>query len=213
MRGSRSTGQLHPGPEQESLSASLCRSSVLGEMLPAALSGSSAPGLFWKAEPWLRQPRAAALSSAWQPEAARGGERGLSSFHSSNRKTRDCSTWKNSTHTCAHAPRHTPHTPGTKASMFRPSAGRDARQRRAVQISRGSLVLVDSPRKNNLQRWLQHSCVRSVGYLVFGNCKRGKQGCVLQEGEGMEVQCCVSRCAPGSAASQGVGSGERKEGS
>ncbi|KFO60142.1 hypothetical protein N302_13890, partial [Corvus brachyrhynchos] len=31
--------------------------------------------------------------------------------------------------------------------MFRPSAGRDTRQRRAVQISRGYLVLVDSPRK------------------------------------------------------------------
>lgn len=66
--------------------------------------------------------------------------------------------------------------------MFRPSAGRDTRQRRVVQISRGSLVLVDSPRKNNLQRWLQHSCVRSVGYLVFGNCKRGKQGCVTGGG-------------------------------
>ncbi|KFU97761.1 hypothetical protein N339_01520, partial [Pterocles gutturalis] len=31
--------------------------------------------------------------------------------------------------------------------MFRPSAVRDTRQRRAVKISRGSLVLVDSPRK------------------------------------------------------------------
>ncbi|KFW96798.1 hypothetical protein N336_12810, partial [Phalacrocorax carbo] len=31
--------------------------------------------------------------------------------------------------------------------MFRPSAVRDTRQHRAVKISRGSLVLVDSPRK------------------------------------------------------------------
>ncbi|KGL74795.1 hypothetical protein N309_08891, partial [Tinamus guttatus] len=31
--------------------------------------------------------------------------------------------------------------------MFRPSAVRDKRQCRAVKISRGSLVLVDSPRK------------------------------------------------------------------
>ncbi|KAL2296160.1 hypothetical protein Nmel_017702, partial [Mimus melanotis] len=31
--------------------------------------------------------------------------------------------------------------------MFRPSAGRDTRQRGAVQISRGSLVSVDSPKK------------------------------------------------------------------
>ncbi|KFV96116.1 hypothetical protein N326_09620, partial [Eurypyga helias] len=31
--------------------------------------------------------------------------------------------------------------------MFRPSAVRDTRQCRAVKISRGSLVLVDSPRK------------------------------------------------------------------
>lgn len=101
----------------------------------------------------LSQHCAVSLVTAWQPEADRGGKGGFSSFHSRNRKTGDYTTWKNSlnaAHTRARTPRHTSHTPGTTAGMFRPSAVRDMRQRRAVKISRGSLVLVDSPRKNNL---------------------------------------------------------------
>lgn len=115
----------------------------------------------------------AQLRSAVPGTGSRGAQGGLSSFHGSNRKTRDCSTWKNSTHTCTHAPRHTPHTPGTKANMFRPSAGRDTRQRRAVQISRGSLVLVDSPRKKQPPEVVVAQLCKIWGYLVFGNCKRG----------------------------------------
>lgn len=98
----------------------------------------------------ISQQCAVSLINAWQPEAARGGKGGLSSFHSRNRKTRDCTTWKNSpnaAHIHAHVLSDTHLTPGTKASMFRPSAVRDTRQCRAVKISRGSLVLVDSPRK------------------------------------------------------------------
>lgn len=190
-------------------------------MLPADLSPSSCPGLFWKAEAALAQAaprsrarqRLAARGSQRQPEAGKGG---LSSFHGSNRKTRDCTTWKNSTHTRAHTPRHTPHTPGTTANMFRPSAGRDTRQRRAVQISRGSLVLVDSPRKKQPPEVVVAQLCKICGVFSVWQLQEGETGClqgVLQEGEGMEVQCCVSRCAPGSAASQGVESRKRKEGS
>lgn len=44
----------------------------------------------------ISQHCAVSLINAWQPEAAREGKGGLSSFHSRNRKTRDCTTWKNS---------------------------------------------------------------------------------------------------------------------
>lgn len=87
------------------------------------------------------------------------------------------------------------------------------RQRRAVQISRGSLVLVDSPRKKQPPEVVVAQLCKICGVFSVWQLQEGKQGCVLQEGEGMEVQCCVSRCAPGSAASQGVESRKRKEGS
>ncbi|KFQ25229.1 hypothetical protein N332_11040, partial [Mesitornis unicolor] len=53
--------------------------------------------------------------------------------------------------------------------MFRPSAVRDTRQRRAVKISRGSLVLVDSPRKNNLFGSAPPLVSPVIRYPMFSN--------------------------------------------
>ncbi|KFR03438.1 hypothetical protein Y956_14879, partial [Nipponia nippon] len=53
--------------------------------------------------------------------------------------------------------------------MFRPSAVRDTRQRRAVKISRGSLVLVDSPRKNNLFGFTPPLVSPVIRYPMFSN--------------------------------------------
>lgn len=140
-------------------------------MSRTVLEGRGSPGSGSPA-----QPRSAAPGSQRQPEAARAGKGGLSSFHGSNRKTRDCTTWKNSTHTHAHTPRHTPHTPGTTANMFRPSAGRDTRQRRAVQISRGSLVLVDSPRKKQPPEVVVAQLCKICGVFSVWQLQEGKQG-------------------------------------
>lgn len=176
-------------------------------MLPADSSPSSCPDCSGRQrQPRPRQPRAAA-------RAGKGEGRPLIFPRQQQEDQGLHHMEEQHTHTCAHAPRHTPHTPGTKANMFRPSAGRDTRQRRVVQISRGSLVLVDSPRKKQPPEVVVAQLCKICGVFSVWQLQEGKQGCVLQEGEGMEVQCCVSRCAPGSAASQGVESRKRKEGS
>lgn len=109
--------------------------------LPAAQGSFISKRLFWKGEE-AGYRCAVSLIGTWQPEEERGG---LSSFHS--RKTRDCSTRKNSPNAAnTRSQTHTSH-PWDQASMFRPSAVRDTRERGAVKISRGSLVLVDSTRK------------------------------------------------------------------
>lgn len=71
--------------------------------------------------------------------------------------------------------------------MFRPSAVRDTRQRRAVKISRGSLVLVDSPRKKT-KPTSSDSVVAQLCkiYLIFSvwQLQEGRTGLhVTREGE------------------------------